>query len=274
MDSYLKEYPFDSVGDFLSILFYDPVRGEPDPRGFAHANAVARFLRGLADVKMSHILPLIYRHRCSYPSRNSARLSERQSMFSTAEAAAAIHHARPFISTWATQLVATEARKQIGRATVDDSEDEESRVQLRGADFDNFSMGALAEKFALTLPLPMYLTEQMAAPKVDGEPVVILVPITPSSPFVQLQVTALSSFILSRNPYATGYLAMTFGIWHFACKSHVDVKRIYCRLGNCIADQTARAALQSMTEADIEKMRQETELGALPVACEGKCKVL
>jgi hypothetical protein len=65
---------------------------------------------------------LIYHHRCSYPAKDSSRLLEREMMFSTTREASTIHHARPFLSTWAAKLVATEARKQIGRATRDDPE--------------------------------------------------------------------------------------------------------------------------------------------------------
>ncbi|KAK6981217.1 hypothetical protein R3P38DRAFT_2808316 [Favolaschia claudopus] len=190
-------------------------------------------------------------------------------MFSTTTEPDSLHHARPFLSTWATRLVAAEARKQIGFATVEDPDDDESHVRLRASsngsgyttahvvtwnDFANFSVEALAEKFLVKLSLPMFLTQFMAAPKVDGDFFV-----RKRRPHPMIQVAALGSFILSRNPYATGYFAMLFGIWHFACKSHVDIKRIYCRLGNCVADQTARTALISMTDADTAEMRAETE---------------
>jgi hypothetical protein len=53
-------------------------------------------------------------------------------------------------------------------------------------------------------------------------------------------------------------MAMILGIWHFVCKSHVDVKRVYCRFGNAVADPTARTALKSMTAASIEEMQADT----------------
>jgi hypothetical protein len=104
-------------------------------------------------------------------------------MFCTTGEASTIHHARPFISTWATRLVAAEARKQIGRATTDDSDDPDFRVQLRAGtngrgkaaahlvtwrDFQNFSIKALAEKFLVKLGLPMFLTKYMSAPMKNG----------------------------------------------------------------------------------------------------------
>ncbi|KAF8131736.1 hypothetical protein K438DRAFT_1998825 [Mycena galopus ATCC 62051] len=112
--------------------------------------------------------------------------------------AADIRHARPFMSTWATRLVASEARKQVGRVTVDDPEDPESRVQLRASsngrgnsaahvitwrDFRNF----------------MFLTKYMSAPRVKG----VFIE-RRRRPYPMIQVAALTSFILARNPYATG----------------------------------------------------------------------
>jgi hypothetical protein len=183
MDEFLQNYPFDSIGDFLSILFYNRPHGESDPRGLTHAVAVAHFLRGRTDIKMSEIMPLIYHHRCSYPAKDSNRLPEREMMFCTTREANTIHHARPFISTWAAKLVAAEARKQIGRATRDDPEDPDARVQLHAStngrrkaavhvvtwdDFKNFSVQRLAETFRLKLSLPMFLSKYMSAPMEKG----------------------------------------------------------------------------------------------------------
>lgn len=72
-----------------------------------------------------------------------------------------------------------------------------------------------------------------------------------------MQVAAIASFVLARNRFANGYLAMQLGIWHFACKSHVDVKWIYSRMGSCISDVAARKALTSMSAARMDLLRQE-----------------
>ncbi|KAF8172932.1 hypothetical protein K438DRAFT_1611320, partial [Mycena galopus ATCC 62051] len=160
---------FDSIGDLLAILFYNRPHGESDPRGFTHATSVAHFLCGRTDIY--------------FPAKDSPHVHERELMFSTTDKAADIRYARPFMSTWATRLVASEARKQVGRATVDDPEDPESRVQLRASsngcgnsgahvvtwrDFRNFSIDALAKRFWLKLSLPMFLTKYMSAPRVKG----------------------------------------------------------------------------------------------------------
>lgn len=49
---------------------------------------------------------------------------------------------------------------------------------------------------------------------------------------------------------------MLLGIWHFVCKSHVDIKRVYCRFGKTVANTTA---LKSMTDASMTEMKVETE---------------
>jgi hypothetical protein len=54
--------------------------------------------------------------------------------------------------------------------------------------------------------------------------------------------------VLGRNRYANAYLALNLSIWHFACKSHVDVKRVYCRFGSILSDTTIRECLDSLTE--------------------------
>ncbi|KAJ7896307.1 hypothetical protein B0H14DRAFT_3853697 [Mycena olivaceomarginata] len=51
-------------------------------------------------------------------------------MFSTSGSIDEIHHARPFISAWATRLVAAQARKQADRATRDDPDNPDSRTRF------------------------------------------------------------------------------------------------------------------------------------------------
>ncbi|KAJ7633594.1 hypothetical protein DFH06DRAFT_1337080 [Mycena polygramma] len=73
MDKLLESWPFDTLGDFLQILFHNPTRSESDPRTDRHALTVAQFLRGRTDIKMSNVFPLIYHHRSSYPSSRTVR---------------------------------------------------------------------------------------------------------------------------------------------------------------------------------------------------------
>ena len=173
--------PFSSLGDFLATLFYNHAHGETDPRGLTHAKAVARFLRGSTEIRMSHILPLIYKHRHSYPSVSSSRPEEQKKMFCTQGPLDDIHHARPFLSTWAARLTAVESRKQVGHGTRDDPDDPDDHVQLRAttngrgkgqvinrSHMARFSLVRLQQKYKKRQSLPMFLTEYMAAPRVNG----------------------------------------------------------------------------------------------------------
>jgi hypothetical protein len=82
---------------------------------------------------------------------------------------------------------------------------------------------------------------------------------------LQIQVGAIGSFITSRNRYASGDLALPLGLWLFACKAHVDVKRVLCRFGYSVSDSTARNALNTLTDASLdalkEQVRDATERG-------------
>ncbi|KAJ7751643.1 hypothetical protein B0H16DRAFT_1766472 [Mycena metata] len=266
VDELLKTWKFDTIGDFLSILFYNKPRGDPDPRGTTHAHAVAQFLRGRSKIKMCDILPLVYHHKASYPTKKSADSHEKKSMFSTAGPENEINHARPFMSTWAARLVASEARKQVGRATRDDPDRPEEHSRFRASSngrtnahvvtwpelLANFSITKIHAKYCLRLPLPMFLTESMAAPSTKG-----VIFVRKRRPHPMIQVGAIASFLISRNRYANGDLAMALGVWHVACKSHVDVKRVYCRLGSAVSDTTSHNALNAMSEADLVALRAE-----------------
>jgi hypothetical protein len=85
------------------------------------------------------------------------------------------------------------------------------------------------------------------------------------SSFLKVQVGAISSLILARNRFANGDLAMPLGVWHFAVKSPIGVKRVYSRFRNIVSDNTVRKALDSMTGSSLlalrEAVKEATELG-------------
>jgi len=95
MENILGDWGFDSIGEFLEILFYNPV-GKDDPRSVAHDLAVARCLQGKMKIKMSDIIALIYSHKHSAPSPKSTRHHERHAPFSPSVSPAEIHHAASF----------------------------------------------------------------------------------------------------------------------------------------------------------------------------------
>ncbi|KAJ7687510.1 hypothetical protein B0H17DRAFT_1300716 [Mycena rosella] len=267
MEKLLKEYPFRNLGEFLAILFHNPIRGEPDPRGTKHSRVVARFLRGRTNIKMTEILPLIYSHKASYPASRSADVHEQKEMFATTRPADQIHHARPFISTWATRLVAFEGRKQVGHSARNDPDDPERRDNLRAqtngrkegvevvswpAVLSHFNLRHIGTQYCIRLPLVWFCTEVWSAPMAKG-----VFFVRKRRPHPIIQVGAIASFILSRNRYANGDLTMVFGLWHFACKSHVNVKRVFRRFGYGVSDSTARNALNTMTDASLHELREK-----------------
>jgi hypothetical protein len=73
---------------------------------------------------------------------------------------------------------------------------------------------------------------------------------------LQIQVGAISSFITSRNRYASGDLGLPLGIWLFACQAHIDVKRVFCRFGYSVSDSTARNALTTLTDASLNALKE------------------
>ncbi|THU93721.1 hypothetical protein K435DRAFT_799463 [Dendrothele bispora CBS 962.96] len=83
-----------------------------------------------------------------------------------------------------------------------------------------------------------------------------------------IQDAAISSFVLARNQYAKGYLAVQFGIWHIACQSHVDVKCISCLMGARIHDASARHVLATIADDSLSRLRLEVKGG------HEKCTVL
>ncbi|KAJ7078263.1 hypothetical protein C8R44DRAFT_790887 [Mycena epipterygia] len=65
MNDVIRTYGFDSLGEFLSVLFHPRVRGEKDSRRKHHRQAVGTFLQGQSKITMAHIMPLIYNHHKS-----------------------------------------------------------------------------------------------------------------------------------------------------------------------------------------------------------------
>ncbi|KAF8964983.1 hypothetical protein BDZ97DRAFT_1644116, partial [Flammula alnicola] len=160
MEEILGDSGFDSIGEFLQILFYNPTRvaRDEDPRGTAHGLAVARFLQGRTKIKMSEIIDLIYSHKHSAPSSRSTQYHERHAPFSPSVSSSEIFHARPSLFTWATNLVGKHVYQEIYKLTVktDDSHLRASTNGRRPEDSVNlvtwealgkFSINGLCEKY-------------------------------------------------------------------------------------------------------------------------------
>jgi hypothetical protein len=189
MDTLLKNSGFDSIGHLLSVLFYNHKRnsGNIDPRSATHAKAVSRFLSGRSEVKMSHIINLIYHHPRSKPSPKSQRNFEREMSFCPSATPSEIHHARPCLSTWATHLVGDELHLVIGKLGHRNPSDPNDRTQLRAQtnrrstrdvkvvtwdDISSFSVFRTRDKYMGEGRLAWFVTDRMAGPTKSGVTVV------------------------------------------------------------------------------------------------------
>ncbi|KAJ7035827.1 hypothetical protein C8F04DRAFT_954455 [Mycena alexandri] len=262
----------DGLGNFLELLFYHRPHGQKDLRTKRHKAMVTAFLGGQTNVKMGHIIDLIYHHRQSQPPPHSP---QRDLAFSSKVPHTEISFARPSLSSWALVLVGKEARKQIEKLTHNDPTDPADVTQVRAstngrvadavlADWDtleqNLSIPKIAVKYKRRGPVPWYLTEMMAAPTKGG-----VIVVRQRRPHPTIQVGAISSFVLSRNRYASGYLALPLAIWQFACKSHVDEKRIFSRFGftdhlDRVMEQKRKKMTTESLYADIDWIHRLTAL--------------
>jgi hypothetical protein len=183
MEALLKDSGFDSVGEILEVLFYNPSRisGESDPRGSFHGKAVSRFLQGWNRIKMSDIIILIYGHKHSAPSPSSPLYSECHAPFSPSVSAAEIFHTRPSLFSWATNLVATHVHQEIDQLSRTNGPGGENhlRASTNGRRPDHFKLvtwqalgkfniSALCDKYRVHAPVSWYITEFMAASRKGG----------------------------------------------------------------------------------------------------------
>ncbi|KAJ7811583.1 hypothetical protein B0H13DRAFT_2383779 [Mycena leptocephala] len=130
-----------------------------------------------------------------------------------------------------------------------------------------FSVEELAALYQEEDEFLWYVTECFAASRKSGKVIV-----KKTRPHPAIQVGALSSFITSRNRYASGDLGLPLGLWLFACQAHIDVKRVLCRFGYSVSESTARNALNTLTDASLNGLRErvrdptargETEYGKI-----------
>ncbi|KAF8210685.1 hypothetical protein K438DRAFT_1569424, partial [Mycena galopus ATCC 62051] len=268
----LKTYGFPNLGDFLRVLFHPRTRGEPDKRSKSHRQAVAAFLQGPSTFKMADFIELLYNHNKSRPKKTNP---DHAAAFSPLNPLNEIHCARPCLSAWATRLVGNHAYFRVGklarkgagrnrrhlRAATNGRTEKTDVVEWEDVEF---TIEDLATQYQREDPFMWYLTECVSASRKRGKVVV-----KRTRPHPIIQVGSISSFILCRNQYASGDLALAVGIWLFACKAHVDIKRVFCCFGYSVSDSTAHRALDSMTDSDRDKMQTKVR----DVAEEGEAEV-
>ncbi|KAJ7847450.1 hypothetical protein B0H14DRAFT_2357176 [Mycena olivaceomarginata] len=257
---------FRSLGQFLDTLFHCRDMSVNDPRTARHKAAVTAFMNGDSNVGMGRIIELLYRHPQGRPNKANAESGLYFSLSSPAE----IKFAQPALSSWALQLVGAELRKQIGVLTHNDPDDPTDITQLRAStngraknirlatwdDLGRVSIPWMATTYKRRAPGIWYITECMAAPTVNKAIVV-----RTRRPHPTIQVGVINCLTLSRNRYASGYLALPLAVWQFACQAHIDEKRILSRFGFTVHDSTARACLDSLTDSSLEKLRESIREG-------------
>ncbi|KAJ7816153.1 hypothetical protein B0H14DRAFT_2215451, partial [Mycena olivaceomarginata] len=120
---------FDSLGEFLSVLFDPRIRGEKDCRSKRHRQAVSAFLQGRSKITLAHIMPLILNHHKSRPKKNDADQSS--PAFSPYTPLTQIWYAPTCIAAWATRLIGDHLYYRVGKLARKKRTDGRSRRHLR-----------------------------------------------------------------------------------------------------------------------------------------------
>ncbi|KAK7446004.1 hypothetical protein VKT23_014627 [Stygiomarasmius scandens] len=278
MEYIIKELNYDSIPDFFNSYLEQIPRGSSNVFDTSHRTSVLSFLQGRTKVKPVEIVQRMFDHRYSFPSYGCENKEEERSRaYSPTINPLDISYARCSLSSWATQVVGNRVYRDMRKLTHPELDPEDGSPQISARllasanartrakkgvklvakeDLLSFKISDRAEFFKQHAPLVWYLTECMAAPRKDNEIVE-----RKRRPPAIVQVAALSSFCMARNQYSNGYWAMQNGIWHIACQSHVDVKRIDCHKGASVHDTTARAALATIAEGSLGKLRTDMKEG-------------
>ncbi|THU81361.1 hypothetical protein K435DRAFT_693751 [Dendrothele bispora CBS 962.96] len=273
MDYLVNHLKFHSVAEFFHEYLQQIPRGSSTEFDDAHRASLLAFLQGRAKVKPVDIVQRIFDHRYSFPSSRSKNTNEERSKsYSPSLSPQDISYARCSLSTWATQLVGDRAYRDMYNLTHPsiDSGGETPNISVRllassngrtraksaqivtKNDLLSFSIADQVIFFKHRAPLLWYLTECMAVLRNTERK---------HRPPHIVQVAALSSFSMARNQYANGYWAMQNGIWHIACQSHVDVRRIDCHKGGSVHNTTARKALETIANDSLNQLRQDIQNG-------------
>ncbi|KAL0573741.1 hypothetical protein V5O48_008217 [Marasmius crinis-equi] len=271
MELLFDDLGFETLGDFLSALFPAIPRGESNLHDRRHVNKLKAFLQGRSTFRAVNLVESIVSHRYSLPSYKSEHYHERGLAFSNT-LPSEIHHANSAITSWATQIVGEQVYAEIGRLTLDDGESP-FRIRLAAAakerskakgvmtisrgDILSFNVADRVKEFKRRAPVTWHLTECMAGPREKG-----VIVVRKQRPHPIVQFSAISSFISAQNKFATGHFALHAGIWHLACQSQTDVKRIACRTGASVHDTSARAALKTLADDALSALRDEVEAAA------------
>ncbi|KAK7455871.1 hypothetical protein VKT23_010908 [Stygiomarasmius scandens] len=191
IEELLQNWDFESLGDFLQVLFYHHKRGNrQDPCGRSHAQMVSRFLQGGNHLKVSDFIQLLYEHPSSSPRYRSEQQQERELVLqpSPSRPPEYFKYAGPCLFTWAVHTVVRQCHRQIASLARPDAKDPDDAARLRAStngrskstrlvtwnDVISFSVDGLNTRYQSQAPIVYFLMQSMCTKKDrnTGEPIV------------------------------------------------------------------------------------------------------
>ncbi|KAE9394068.1 hypothetical protein BT96DRAFT_828278 [Gymnopus androsaceus JB14] len=215
---------------------------------------VQSWLQGKTKIRAFDNVVKMYNHKYSYLTWKAGLITERENHFSPTIELSSLHYTRVAISSWAVCLVRNRVYKGIGNLSTSHSSDAPDIIAwftantIEQKDLMQFNMKLYIEQLKQRDPCLWYITECMAASRKKG-----VTYVKKLRPHPLIQASAISSFIVSRNRLSIGIFPLILGIFHFACKSHVGLKRIYSLQGMA---ETALSELQ-------DKFQKSARVGIL-----------
>ncbi|THU87731.1 hypothetical protein K435DRAFT_866982 [Dendrothele bispora CBS 962.96] len=237
LDYLLKTWEFDSLGEFLALLFYNhKQRDGSDPRGASHTQAVSQFLHGQTQLKISEFIQLIYEHPSANPKYDSEKKAERE---------LALH---PSASLPPKNFFYANPTDALSLRASSNGHSKDSHT-ISWDDISSFSFDTLEGRYKSKAAVAYFILESLCKhkDKATGEPIVRIRRL-----FKPALLSAMSSFVTCLNQRAIGTYALPMAIYHFSTKAHVDETRILCRMGLSASTATAHKALTSMTDASLK----------------------
>ncbi|KAK7472123.1 hypothetical protein VKT23_000244 [Stygiomarasmius scandens] len=277
VDNFLQQISaeFGCLGNFLLLVFWSREhKRDEDLRSPFHKKAVAKFLSGRSSINIAHITNAIFNHRNSYPSWRSPRKHERDLDFSLIHEPTQIGFARCSLRTWAAQLCARQAHRDVSLLTKNDPEHPEyipavlPSGNVTWDDILNFSPARTADTFKQRTPFLYSFFKYLAAPRKDGKAVQRV-----NRPNEMRIIASLNPLIVGHNRNVNGYLSLPMSIHLFASQVHRDVKRSLSQMGLSSHESTARRSILTMISKARDKM-QEQSLDAAEQGTVAKCYIV
>ncbi|THU94231.1 hypothetical protein K435DRAFT_860767 [Dendrothele bispora CBS 962.96] len=252
---------FGTIGEFLWLLFWCKGRTRNrDLREQYHQDVIRRFLQGDTSINIINIIRKIYQHSSSQPSwRSRDPTSERSKAFQLDEDPAKIPYARPAIASFAAQLCAARAHRDLSILTKNDPdhpEDQPARMPLNEVTWDEinaFTPDRAVMTFKRRTPFLYDLFKYLADPRVKGVPM----PRKYRPADIRVLV-AINALVVGHNRLVNGYLPIHLGVQLFSCQIHTNIKRWLCRMGLASSDKTIRSLIEKLTERDQERLQHST----------------